>query len=62
MQRNKDFYRSISNICGYYWVGYWDNFHHFVKQIGNKYAEIRVTDTDINNGNLNFMAKKDLTR
>jgi len=62
MKRNKDFYRSITNINGYYWVGYWDKFHHFVKQIGNKWAEIRATDTDIDNGNLDFFAKRGFTR
>jgi hypothetical protein len=62
MKREKCFYQSMPNIYGFSWVGYWDNFHHFTKQIGDKWAEIRATDIDIDNGNLEDMARLSVTR
>lgn len=47
-------------------MGFWDNFHHFVKRIDTgympKYIEIKCTDDDIENENLNDMIKYHVSR
>jgi hypothetical protein len=62
MQKEKTFYRSLPNLDGFSWVGYWDSFHHFTKKIGDKYAHIRSTEHDIKDGNIYSLIKYKLTK
>lgn len=62
MKREKWFYQSMPNIYGFSWSGYWDKYHHFTKQINGKWLEIRATDLDIDNGNLEDMARLSVSR
>jgi len=62
MQKEKTFYKSLPNLDGFLWVGYWDKFHHFTKKIGNMYTHIKATEQDINTNNLKNLIKYNLTR
>lgn len=52
----------VINLNGFKWFGYCEDstgnyFHHFQKQIGKKWIEIKATDDDITNGNIVFMTE-----
>ena len=61
MKKAKVFYQSL-NIDGFTWRGYWNKLHHFVKKECAGYLEIKCTDTDIQDGNLQDMIKLGVTR
>jgi len=62
MQKEKTFYRSLPNLDGFLWVGYWDSFHHFTKKIKDKYLHIRANENDIKEGNIYQLIKYKLTK
>jgi hypothetical protein len=59
---NKKSYYTALNFDGFKWAGYWDNFHHFTKKESKGYLEIRCTDIDILDGNLQDMIKLGMTK
>ena len=46
---------------GYKWFGFDNGFHMFSKRVGDLYATIEATQWHIDNGDIEFMAKHDLT-
>jgi hypothetical protein len=63
MKHPKSFYRSLSH-AGYSWGGFWDGHHVFVKPANSQGGvfEMRVLESDIEDGSWKFMAEHGLTR
>lgn len=62
MNQSKDFYRSIPNLNGFKWVGFWDGFHHFTKKFELGWLQIRANETDIIDGNIQQMIKYNVSK
>jgi hypothetical protein len=70
MKHIKAYYQILhqtKELNGFKWFGYCENskgeyLHHFQKQEGKKWIEIKATEEDIENGNLEFMAKNNLSK
>jgi len=63
MKHLKSFYRDLSH-AGYSWGGFWDGHHVFTKSANNLGGvfEMKVLESDIDDGSWKFMAEKGLTR
>lgn len=63
MKHIKAYYQILhetKDLNGFQWFGYCQNskgeyLHHFQKQEGKKWVELKVNEEDIENGNLEFM-------
>ncbi len=67
MTRDKSFYKELPVIDGHKWAGFWDGYHHFVKKEESgihkgKFTEVRATDEDIDNKNLDSMIEYGVTK
>lgn len=61
MKYKKAYYKNITHF-GYHWGGYWNNLHHFIKKVNQKFLEIACIDEDIEDGSLIFMMEHGFTR
>lgn len=54
MKHDKDFYRNIKHN-GFEWFGYADKKHHFKKKENNGFFHVKVLESDITDGSVEFM-------
>lgn len=49
-------------LNGYEWIYFEDGLHFFSKKLETGYSSIACNQEDLNNGNIEYMAEKGLTR
>ena len=61
MKHPKQYYRGL-NFSGFRWFCYESGWHLFSKKVGEKYAQMKCTEQDIEDGNAEEMAREGLTK
>jgi hypothetical protein len=70
MKHIKAYYQILhetKELNGFKWFGYCENskgeyLHHFQKQDGKKWLEIKASEEDLENGNIEFMTLHHLSK
>lgn len=61
MKEKKEYYKKL-NPNGFKWHGFINGLHLFVKQVNRKYLSVQCNESDLNNGNIDYMTKNLFTR
>lgn len=61
MAHPKSYYQDLPSYNGYKWIGFDKGKHLFQKKEGKGYSVIEALESDLTNGNIEFMAEHGLT-
>lgn len=61
MLYTKQYYKSLK-FNGYKWGGFWGGLHQFIKKTSKGYLNCSCSESDLINGNIQFMTLNQLTR